>query len=49
MTRIFLKEFNAALNDYLHSPEMLAAVEKFEYLPSNLPGDTKTEWVCKNR
>ncbi|MDA9445863.1 transporter substrate-binding domain-containing protein [Bradyrhizobium sp. CCBAU 21360] len=45
----FLKEFNTALNDYLHSPEMLAAVEQFEYLPSNLPGDTKTEWVCKNR
>lgn len=45
----FRKEFNTALAAYLKTPEMLEAVKQFDYLPINLPGDTKTEWVCQNR
>ncbi|SFT85522.1 transporter substrate-binding domain-containing protein [Paraburkholderia aspalathi] len=45
----FKKAFNAALSNYLGSPEMLAAVKPFEYTKANLPGDAKTDWICKNR
>lgn len=45
----FVKAFNAALTKYIRTPEMLAAVERFEYVRENLPGDTKTDWVCANR
>jgi polar amino acid transport system substrate-binding protein len=45
----FLQEFNAALNEYLGSPEMLQAVAEFEYVESNLPGDTASAWICENR
>ena len=45
----FRKAFNAALKDYIGSDAMMAAVAPFEYLPSNLPGDVQTDWVCANR
>lgn len=45
----FLEEFNAALEDYLGSEEMLAAVEEYGYTEAQLPGDVTTEWVCENR
>jgi polar amino acid transport system substrate-binding protein len=45
----FRQAFDAALAKVIGTPEMLAAVEKFEYVRENLPGDTKTDWVCANR
>jgi polar amino acid transport system substrate-binding protein len=46
----FLEAFNAAMNDYLGSEEMLAAVEEYGYTEAQLPGDdVTTEWVCENR
>jgi polar amino acid transport system substrate-binding protein len=45
----FLRKFNAALKDYVGSQKMLKAVEEYGYTRDQLPGDMKTEWVCKNR
>jgi polar amino acid transport system substrate-binding protein len=45
----FLAEFNAALQEYLGSEEMMAAVAEYGYDESSLPGDKTTEWVCANR
>lgn len=45
----FLAAFNEALKHYLGSDEMMAAVEEYGYLESQLPGDTGTAWVCENR
>ena len=45
----FLDAFNTALNDYLGSDEMLAAVAEYGYGEATLPGDNTTEWVCANR
>ena len=47
--RDFLDRFNAALRDYLGSPEMMAVVAEYGYSDAMLPGDTTTEWVCANR
>jgi len=46
----FLEKFNAAMNEYLGSEAMLAAVGEYGYTKSNLPGDeASTEWACANR
>jgi polar amino acid transport system substrate-binding protein len=45
----FLAEFNAALQEYLGSDEMMAAVAEYGYDEASLPGDRTTEWVCANR
>ncbi|MEQ9814977.1 MAG: ectoine/hydroxyectoine ABC transporter substrate-binding protein EhuB [Azospirillaceae bacterium] len=45
----FLAMFNEAQEDYLGTDEMLAAVEEYGYTPSQLPGDTTTEYACANR
>lgn len=45
----FLAAFNEALEHYLGSDEMMAAVEEYGYLESQLPGDISTAWVCENR
>ncbi len=45
----FMVEFNAALTDFVGSDEMLAAVSKYGYTKSHLPGDVTAEWVCANR
>lgn len=45
----FLKRFNAALQDYLGTDEMLQKVAQYGYTESQLPGDVTTEWVCNNR
>ena len=46
----FLAKFNAAMEEYLGSDDMLAAVHEYGYTKSNLPGeDVTTEWVCNNR
>jgi polar amino acid transport system substrate-binding protein len=45
----FLAEFNAALQEYLGSDEMMAAVAEYGYDQASLPGDKTTEWVCANR
>ncbi|MCF8061181.1 MAG: ectoine/hydroxyectoine ABC transporter substrate-binding protein EhuB [Deltaproteobacteria bacterium] len=46
----FLDAFNKALKEYLGSDEMMAAVEKYGYGQSQLPGDdVTTDWVCNNR
>lgn len=45
----FLKKFNAALKSYLGSDRMLEDVAQYGYTKDQLPGDMKTEWVCKNR
>ncbi len=45
----FLAAFNEALKHYLGSDEMMAAVEEYGYLESQLPGDISTAWVCENR
>lgn len=47
--RDFLEKFNAAQEEYLGSPEMMAAVEAYGYAQAQLPGDRTTEWVCNNR
>ena len=41
--------FNAALQDYLGSEEMLAAVAPYGYTESQLPGDATTAHACENR
>ncbi len=45
----FLDAFNAELAKYVGTEEMLKAAEEFEYVKSQLPGDTRTEWICANR
>ena len=45
----FLAQFNAALQEYLGSDEMMAAVAEYGYDQASLPGDRTTEWVCANR
>lgn len=46
----FLGNFNKAMNDYLGSDEMLAAVGEYGYTESNIPGeDASTQWACENR
>jgi len=46
----FLKKFNEAMDKYLGSDAMMAAVGKYGYTKSNVPGkDASTEWACKNR
>jgi polar amino acid transport system substrate-binding protein len=45
----FLKKFNVALEKYIGSEKMLKAVEEYGYTENQLPGDTTTEWACKNR
>lgn len=45
----FLKAYNEAQKKYLGTPEMLAAAGKYEYTAAQLPGDTKTDWICSNR
>ncbi len=41
--------FNAALEDYLGSEEMLASVAAYGYSESQLPGDATTAFACENR
>jgi polar amino acid transport system substrate-binding protein len=45
----FVDKFNAALAEYVGTPDMLAAVAEYGYGEGSLPGDRKTEWVCANR
>ena len=45
----FLEKFNAAMEDYLGSEEMMNAVAEYGYGEGSLPGDRTTEWVCANR
>lgn len=45
----FIAEFNAALTNYVGSDDMMAAVEEYGYLPSHLPDEKTTEWICANR
>ena len=45
----FLAAFNSALQEYLGSEEMMAAVAEYGYDQGSLPGDRTTEWVCANR
>lgn len=46
----FLEKFNAALDEYIGTKAMLAAVEPYSYGEESLPpGDITTEWACKNR
>lgn len=45
----FLEAFNKAQAEYLGSKEMLAAVAKYGYTKSQLPGDVTTEFACANR
>lgn len=45
----FLEKFNAAQKEYLGSTQMMEDVKQYGYTASQLPGDVKTEWVCRNR
>jgi polar amino acid transport system substrate-binding protein len=45
----FLQKFNAALKKYVGSNQMLKDVAQYGYTKNQLPGDMKTDWVCKNR
>lgn len=45
----FIERFNAALDDYLGTEEMLQSVAEYGYTESQLPGDVETAWVCANR
>ena len=45
----FRAAFNAAMQGYIGSGEMLAAVAPYDYVPANVPGDASTEWICANR
>jgi polar amino acid transport system substrate-binding protein len=45
----FLDKFNAALEEYIGSEEMMEAVAEYGYGEGSLPGDRTTEWVCANR
>ena len=45
----FREAFNAAMEGYIGSEQMLADVAQFDYIPGNVPGDVATEWICANR
>lgn len=45
----FSEAYNKAQAKYLGTPEMLEAVGTFQYTKAQLPGDTKSDWVCANR
>ena len=45
----FREGFNAAMEGYIGSEQMLADVVQFDYIPGNVPGDVATEWICANR
>ena len=46
----FRADFNAAMPGYIGSEDMLAKVEQWDYLPSNVPSeDASMEWACANR
>lgn len=45
----FLQQFNAAQTRYLGTDKMLDAVKEYGYSKEQLPGDTKTDWICRNR
>lgn len=46
----FLEAFNAALEDYLGSDEMMARVTPYGYAEANIPDPEITaEWVCQKR
>ena len=45
----FLEKFNAALGKYIGSAKMMKVVEEYGYTENQLPGDTTTDWACKNR
>ena len=45
----FREGFNAAMEGYIGSEQMLADVAQFDYIPGNVPGDVATEWICANR
>ncbi len=45
----FREAFNAAMEGYIGSEQMLADVAEYDYIPGNVPGDVATEWICANR
>ena len=45
----FRAAFNAAMQGYIGSGEMLAAVAPYDYVPANVPDKASTEWICANR
>lgn len=45
----FVDEYNKFQKKYLGSSEMLTSVAEYGYTKDNLPGNTSTEWLCKNR
>ena len=45
----FREAFNAALEEYLGSNEMMQAVAEYGYTQLQLPGDASTEHACANR
>jgi len=45
----FVAAFNEALDGYLGSTEMMAAVSRYGYTDAQLPGDATTEYACANR
>ena len=45
----FRGEFNAAMEGYIGSEQMLADVAQYDYVPGNVPGDVRTDWICANR
>ena len=45
----FREGFNAAMEGYIGSEQMLADVAQYDYIPGNVPGDVATEWICANR
>lgn len=45
----FREKFNAALKRFVGTDQMLEAVKVYGYGKDQLPGDTKTEWICDNR
>ena len=45
----FREEFNASMEGYIGSEQMLADVAQYDYIPGNVPGDVATDWICANR
>jgi polar amino acid transport system substrate-binding protein len=45
----FLAAFNAALNKYMGSDQMMKDVAQYGYSASQLPGEVTTAFVCENR
>lgn len=45
----FREGFNAAMEGYIGSEQMLTDVAEYDYIPGNVPGDAQTEWICANR